>query len=155
MDHLLPGRKALEMTLAAGGAVSPQDASLFPDVILRNSGADVPDWLLPHMRRPNQSNKARYVVAENTPFHVSQTHAGPVVSQVINFEKNGVHKIVHEPYCINDSKYYAALKAYELVNDFIADPNKFRDLFSTPSDYQQTKPAENLKKRNNRVSTRH
>lgn len=154
MDHLLSGRQAIESALANGHPVSSNDASLFPDVILRNSGSDVPDWLLPHMRRPNQSNKARYVVAKDTPFHVSVTFAGPVVSQVIKFEQNGVQKIVHEPYCINDERYAAAIEAYELVNEFVASPENFRNKFTASELQEKTTGAQKQNWRNNRASPR-
>lgn len=141
MDFLLKERLRLETAIENGHAISCREASLFPDIILRRNNIDVPDWFLPYLRQPHASSKARYVVADGKAFHVSMSSCGPIVSIASKYERNGVHKIVHDPYLDRDSTYLAAVAAYDLINSFVQDPKETLAKTAAPVNSMSPKPS--------------
>lgn len=134
MDFFSEGRNDVVQALARGDAVSSAQAARFPDVILDKDASQIPEWLLPLIRRPTAPGGPRYVVADGQPFHVSLNGAGALVMEVEYFNQGGVRKVRHNPYRPTQEKIQAAVAAYDTVCRFVSDPNAFREVFSTTQD---------------------
>lgn len=129
MDYFTSSRNQVVLALAKGEPVSSDQAARFPDVILDKDASQIPDWLLPYIRRPSPPDGPRYVVADGQPFHVSVTGGGPLVCEVEFFNSGGIRKVRHNPFRPTVEKIHAAVTAYKTVNEFIRDPNAFHSEF--------------------------